>query len=156
VAHGGELPIRLGWNPDQFRICDRVEDRAPDPPHRVCRELSFAAVIELLNGANQSDCSLLHEVGERNAAVGVGLRHSHHQPQIALDHSFLGLQIAAFDALGKRDLLSRRQQVLAHATTASARVDGCHSACVTAKLVKAASAGDGSSSRDKSSNDSDR
>ena len=91
-------------------VLEAALHRLADPPGRVRRELEAAAVVELLDGADQAQDPLLDQVEERQpeAAVALGVRH--HQAQVGLDHPVLGVLVAALDALGQLDLLGRRQQ----------------------------------------------
>ena len=81
-----------------------------NPPRRVRRELVAAAVVELLDRADQPERALLDQVEEREPAAQVALRDRHDEPQVGLDHVLLGRHVAALDALRERDLLLRRQQ----------------------------------------------
>ena len=94
---------------DRARLVgDRARDGLADPPGRVRRELVAAPVVELLDGADQPERSLLDEVQERQAAAEVALGDRHDEPQVGLDHVLLGRHVAALDALGEPDLLARR------------------------------------------------
>jgi hypothetical protein len=67
-------------------------------------------VIKPLHRLHQSNGSLLDKVVERNASAAVRSRDGVHQPQVALDHLFLGVEIAPLDPLGERDLLGGGQE----------------------------------------------
>jgi hypothetical protein len=94
-------------------------------------ELDLAAVIEALDRLHQSNCSLLNEVVERNASAAVRPRKRVHQPQVALDHLFLGVEIALLDPRGERDLLASGQDSTARRLTL---VSGCSSVTLMAAV----------------------
>ena len=89
-------------------VGDRARDGLADPPRRVRRELVAAAVVELLDRADEAERALLDEVEERQAAAEVALGDRDDEAQVGLDHVLLGRHVAALDALGQRDLLRRR------------------------------------------------
>ena len=104
-----ELLDHVHGDPDRARLVgDRARDRLADPPGRVGRELVAAAVVELLDRADQAQRALLDQVEERQAAAEVALGDRDDQAQVGLDHLLLGAHVAALDALGERDLLARR------------------------------------------------
>ena len=86
-------------------VGDGAGDRLADPPGRVGRELVAAAVVELLDRADQAERALLNQVEEAEAAAEVTLGDRDDQAQVGLDHLALGLHVAALDALGQFDLL---------------------------------------------------
>ena len=92
-------------------VGDRARHGLADPPGRVGRELVAAPVVELLDGADQAERTLLDEVQERQAAAEVALGDRDDQPQVGLDHVLLGGHVAALDALGERHLLVGGEQV---------------------------------------------
>ena len=92
-------------------VGDRARHRLADPPRRVGRELVAAAVVELLDRADQPERALLDQVQERQAAAEVALGDRDDEAQVGLDHLLLGEHVAALDALGQRDLLLGRQQL---------------------------------------------
>ena len=71
-------------------VGDRAGDGLADPPGRVGRELVAAAVVELLDGADQAERALLDQVEEREAAAEVALRDRDDEAQVGLDHLLLG------------------------------------------------------------------
>ena len=91
-------------------VGDATGDRLPDPPGGVGRELVAAPVVELLDGADQSQVALLDEVEQGHAAAQVFLGDGDHQPKVGLDHVALGFQRADLDPLCQLDLLRRGQQ----------------------------------------------
>ena len=92
-------------------VRDRAGDRLADPPRRVGRELVAAAVVELLDGADQAQRALLDQVQERQAAAEVALGDRDDEAQVGLDHLLLGDQVAALDALREGDLALRGEQL---------------------------------------------
>src|SRR3954464_12489119 len=91
-------------------VGDRAGDRLADPPRRVRRELVAAAVVELLDGADEAQRALLDEIQEGQAAAQIRLGDRDDEAQVGLDHLLLGGHVAALDALGERDLLGGGQQ----------------------------------------------
>ena len=76
--------------PDRARVVlDRAHQRLADPPDRVGRELEAAAVVELLDRADQAEVALLDQVRERQAEVAVVLRDRDHELQVVLDEAVL-------------------------------------------------------------------
>ena len=66
-------------------------DGLADPPGGVGRELVTATVLELVHGLHQADVTLLDQVQELQAAVGVLLGDRNDQAQVGFDHLLLGL-----------------------------------------------------------------
>ena len=91
---------------------DRALARLPDPPGRVRRELEAPPPVELLDGAVQSDHSLLDQVAEGHVVALVALRDRDDEAQVRVDHPLLRLRVAALDALRELDLLGGGQQVV--------------------------------------------
>ena len=71
-------------------VGDRARDRLADPPRRVRRELVAAAVVELLDRADEAQRALLDEVQEGQAAAEVALGDRDDEAQVGLDHVRLG------------------------------------------------------------------
>ena len=94
-------------------VGDRARHRLADPPRGVGGELVAAAVVELLDRADQAHRALLDEVQEGQPATQVGLGDRDDQAQVGLDHLLLGLHVAALDAPRQLDLLLGGEQ--AHA-----------------------------------------
>ncbi len=86
-----------------------VRHRAPDPPDREGRELRAAAVIEAVDGANQTDGPLLHQVLERDAQPTVSAREEAYQPQVRRDHLLPRAAVAALDGQAQPDFVGRRE-----------------------------------------------
>src|SRR3954447_13282006 len=95
---------------DRPRVDDRVGERAADPPDGVRRELQAAAMVELLDGADQADGPLLHEIVVGSSTPAIPLRERMDEPQGALDHLSLGREVTTLDALGELDLLGGREE----------------------------------------------
>src|SRR4051794_19138475 len=69
-----ELLHHVDGDPDRPALVrDRPCHGLADPPRRVCRELVAAAVVELLDRADEAQRALLDEVQERQAAAQVAL-----------------------------------------------------------------------------------
>ena len=71
-------------------IGDGAGDRLADPPGGVGGEFVALLVIELLSCTDQAEGTLLDQVLEAQAPVHVLLGDRHHQPQVRLNHLFLG------------------------------------------------------------------
>src|SRR5918996_3158150 len=82
-----------------------------DPPGRVGRELVAAPIVELLDGTDQPEGSLLDQIEEGKPAAEVALGDRDHESQVGLDHLLLGRHVAALDPLGQEHLLVSGQQV---------------------------------------------
>ena len=66
-------------------VGDAPLDRLADPPGRVGRELEAFAPVELVDGAEQAEVSLLHEVEELKPGPLVALGDRHDEAQVRLD-----------------------------------------------------------------------
>ena len=85
-------------------------DGLTDPQRAVGRELEATPPVELLDGADQSEHALLHEVLHREPVTLVAARLRHDQTEVRVDHPLLGLEVALLDPLGQLDLLCGGQQ----------------------------------------------
>ena len=92
-------------------VRDRARDRLADPPGRVRGELVAAPVVELLDRPDEPERALLDQVQERQPAPEVALGDRDDEAQVGLDHLLLGVQVAALDPLGQRDLALGREQL---------------------------------------------
>ena len=92
-------------------VGDGAGDALADPPGGVGRELEAAAVVELLDGADQAQVALLDQVEERDRGPRVALGDRDDEAQVGLGQSPLGIHVLALDALGQRDLLGGREQL---------------------------------------------
>src|SRR5581483_2801378 len=117
TLHTRDLPLALR---DVNRHANRARgvvqpalNRLTDPQRRVGGELEAAPPVELLRGADQPDDSLLDQVAESETLALVLLGDGDDQPEVRIDHPVLGRHVAALDALGQLDLLSRREQGVA-------------------------------------------
>src|SRR5262249_4885079 len=100
-------------NRDADRPClvgDRARHRLPDPPGCVGRELEAAAIVELLDCADQPQRALLDQIEEGEPATDVRLRDRHDEPEIRLDHLRLRGLVPALDPLRQGNLLVSTQQ----------------------------------------------
>ena len=88
-------------------------DRLANPQCGVGREAKALAPVELLARADQAEQTLLDEVGERQALVLIAPRVGGDEAQIGVDEQFLGVQVAALDALCQVDLLGGGEQWVA-------------------------------------------
>ena len=66
-------------------------DRLTNPPRGVGRELETLGVVELLDGADQTEVALLDQVKEEHAAAGITLRQGDNQPEVGLEQVVLGV-----------------------------------------------------------------
>jgi hypothetical protein len=99
--------------PDRAALnLDRPPDRLADPDDRVGREAVPAAVVELLDRADEPQRPLLDEIGEREPMVLalVALGDVDDEPQIGLDHALLGREVAALDGTGEPELVRGGEQ----------------------------------------------
>src|SRR5205807_10364111 len=99
-----DLDLALGdvhWQPDRPAVVLQAAlHRLADPERAVGRELEAATPVELLDGADQAEHSLLHQILHRQAVALVAPRLRDDQPQVGIDHPLLRLDAAALDALG--------------------------------------------------------
>src|SRR5438552_1088962 len=65
-------------------VRDRTCDRLADPPRRVRGELVALAVVELFDGADETDVPLLDQVEEAHAAADVLLRDRYDESKVRL------------------------------------------------------------------------
>ena len=110
-----ELLDHVHRNADGARLVrDRSRDGLANPPRRVRRELEALAIVELLDGTDETERPLLDQIKERQAASEVALRDRHDEAQVGLDHLALSAHVALLDALRQIDLLAGGEQ--RHAT----------------------------------------
>ena len=101
-------------NADRARLVrDAALHRLPDPPRRIGRELEAPPPVELLDGADQPDHTLLDQVEEREPVALVLLRDRDDETKVRVDHPVLRLDVAALDQLRQLDLLGGGQQRVA-------------------------------------------
>ena len=92
-------------------------DRLADPPGGVRGELVALGVVELLDGADQTEVALLDQVQEEHAAAGVALGEGDDQPEVGLQQVVLGAAAVLGDDLQlalelRGELVGVRQLVL--------------------------------------------
>jgi len=85
-------------------------DRARDEPPRVRREAVPAPPVEARRGLDQADRSLLHEVGERQAAPDVPPRDRDDEPEVRVDEPLPRSRVARLGSPREGDLVRRRQE----------------------------------------------
>jgi len=88
----------------------RGENRLPNPPYRVRDELDALIRVKFPCRGQESDVALPDEVGQRQPAVLVFLRHRDDKPQVALGELLHRLLVAVPDFLRQCDLLRRLEQ----------------------------------------------
>ena len=82
--------VHVGGQSDRARVVlDRAHQRLANPPDRVGRELEAAAMVELLDRADQAEVALLDEVREGQAEVPVVLGDGDHELEVVLDEAVL-------------------------------------------------------------------
>ena len=107
-----QLLDHVDRDPDRPRLVgDRPGHRLADPPGRVGGELVAAAVVELLDRADQPEAALLDQVEEAQPAAQIAFRDRDDEAQVGLDHLPLGQHVAALDPLRQFDLLGGGQQL---------------------------------------------
>src|ERR1700682_381624 len=78
--------VHVNGQPDRKSLVgQRALDRLANPPGRVCRELATPAVVELVDGPEQAEVTLLDQVREGQAAPLVALGDGHDQPGVGLN-----------------------------------------------------------------------
>src|SRR5205823_2071493 len=63
-------------------VGERARDRLADPPRRIGGELVAAAIVELLDRADQAERALLDQVEQRQATPDVALGDRHDEAQV--------------------------------------------------------------------------
>ena len=80
---------------DQARLVgQRVADRTPDPEARVGLEVRAAQRVVAVDGLEQSERSLLHEVVHRDAEVAIAERDRAHGGEVRGHEAFAGASVA--------------------------------------------------------------
>ena len=90
-------------------VGDSARDGLTDPPRGVRGELEALLVVELLDGANQTEVALLNQVKEQHAAADIALGDGDDQTQVCADECLLGFEAHVLNArktthLGTREL----------------------------------------------------
>ena len=78
-------------------VGDSARDGLTDPPRGVRGELKALLVVELLDGADQTEVALLDQVQEQHAATDVALGDGDDQTQVGADERLLGLETHVLD-----------------------------------------------------------
>ena len=78
-------------------VGDSTRDGLTDPPCGVRGELKALLVVELLDGANQTEVALLDQVQEQHAATDIALGDGDDQAQVGADERLLGLETDVLD-----------------------------------------------------------
>ena len=78
-------------------VGDSTCDGLTDPPRGVRGELKALLVVELLDGADQTEVALLDQVQEQHAATDVALGDGDDQTQVGADERLLGLETHVLD-----------------------------------------------------------
>jgi len=76
-----------------------LEDRLPNPPHRVRDELDAFGLVELVGGANEAEVALVDQIGERDALILILLGNRHDEPEIRSNQRVEGVLVVLADAL---------------------------------------------------------
>ena len=91
-------------------VGNRTRHGLANPPGRIRRELEALAVIELLDGPNQTERTLLDQIKEGQTTPKVALGNRDDEAQVGLDHLTLGSHVAFLDPLRQIDLHTSRQE----------------------------------------------
>ena len=110
LAHGTYLVERQLHN--TALLGEGLQNALANPPHSVGDELEATRLVELLSSLDQSEVSLVDQVGEAQPLVLILLRHRHDKPQISLGEFLQCFLIAFLDALGEFHLLVGSKQIL--------------------------------------------
>ena len=94
LAAGPRQPVDLlvhvdGHADGAALVGDGAGDRLANPPGGIGAELVAAVIVELLDGADQTDVAFLDQVEERHAATDVLLGDADHQAGVRLDEVLL-------------------------------------------------------------------
>ena len=87
---------------------ESMEDRLPNPPHRIGDELdimSFLRRVVLFRSLNQTKIALVDEVEERDVRVPIALGIGNHETEVRFHHFTNGVFITGLDARGQLDFL---------------------------------------------------
>ena len=97
-------------------VGDSARNGLTDPPRGVRGELEALLVVELLDGANQTEVALLDQVKEQHAAADIALGDGDDQTQVCADERLLGFEANVLNArktthLGTRELELTRAEM---------------------------------------------
>src|SRR5687767_7480439 len=94
-------------------IHDAAFDVLPYPPGRVCGETKTAFGIEFIQSVHHPHIAFLDEIQQSDTVIRIVLGDTHHEPQVALDHSLSGIEVVLPDATGEfRFFLSAQQSMM--------------------------------------------
>ena len=79
-------------------VGDSARDGLTDPPRGVRGELKALLVVELLDGADQTEVALLDQVQEQHAASDIALSDGDDQTQVCADERLLGFEAHVLNA----------------------------------------------------------
>ena len=79
-------------------VGDSARDGLTDPPRGVRGELKALLVVELLDGADQTEVALLNQVQEQHAAADIALGDGDDQTQVCADERLLGFEAHVLNA----------------------------------------------------------
>ena len=90
-------------------VGDSARNGLTDPPRGVRGELEALLVVELLDGADQTEVALLNQVKEQHTAADIALGDGDDQTQVCADECLLGFEADVLNArktthLGTREL----------------------------------------------------
>jgi hypothetical protein len=102
-AHGAQNDVEFLDQVDRQThrarlIHDRAFDILANPPRGVSRKTEAALGIEFFQGVDQAQVALLDQIVERQSAVQVMPRDTHHQAQVGLDHALARMKISGMGA----------------------------------------------------------
>ena len=99
---------------DPALLGEGLQDRLPDPPHRIGDELDSLGLVELVRRADEAKIPLVDQIRKRNPLILILLGNGNHESEIAAPQLVERLGLAGTDALGKRNLfLLVDQRILA-------------------------------------------
>lgn len=79
-------------------VGDSARNGLTDPPRGVRGELKALLVVELLDGADQTEVALLNKVQEQHAATDIALGDGDDQTQVCADECLLGFETHVLNA----------------------------------------------------------
>ena len=79
-------------------VGDSARNGLTDPPRGVRGELKALLVVELLDGADQTEVALLNQVEEQHAATDIALGDGDDQTKVCADERLLGFEAHVLNA----------------------------------------------------------
>ena len=79
-------------------VGDSARDGLTNPPRGIRGELEALSVVELLDGADETEVAFLDEVEEQHAAADIALRDRHDKTQVRFDKLLLRVDAHLLDA----------------------------------------------------------